>query len=354
MANEEGVLVLTNDDVKEIVDLPSYIEAVELAYRQLAEGLAQNMPRQRLFLPLGEPDTHHWFNLHAGSVPGTKTAALRVNSGRVRFETLFGTQRMEFPGALVGLVLLFDLGTGALLAIIHDFYINPIRVACTSAVGMKHLAQAASRVMGLLGTGWQARWHLSALMEVRPFRRVQVYSPNPEHRTRFVRQQRERFPALEIQAVESEEQAVRGADVVVAATNALTPVLKGAWLDAGAHVVSISGGDRLDQRKEVDDETVGRSSVVVVNSKLQVELDDQRDLLPVVASGRLAMEQVIELGTLVRSGLGRPRDAGEITFHFNNTGMGIQFAAVGTRMYEAALKHGAGTRLPYTWRGRAV
>jgi ornithine cyclodeaminase/alanine dehydrogenase-like protein (mu-crystallin family) len=353
MTPEEGVLVLTNDDVKEIVDLPSYIEALELAYRQLAAGLAQNMPRQRLFLPLAERETHHWFNLHAGSVPATRTAALRVNSGRVRFETHFGAQRMEFPGALVGLVLLFAVDTGALLAIIHDFYINPIRVACTSALGVKHLAREDSRVMGLLGTGWQARWHLSALMEPRAFSRIQVYSPNPEHRIRFVRRQRERFPAMEIQAVESEEQAVRGADVVVTATNALTPVLKGEWLAAGTHIVSISGGDRLDQRKEVDDETVARSSVVVVNSKLQVELDDQQDLLPVVTSGRQSMDRVIELGTLILGGLGRPRSAGEITFHFNNTGMGIQFAAVGTRMYEAAIKRGVGTRLRYTWRGRA-
>lgn len=94
----KGVLVLTNDDVRELLDLPSYIDAIEVAYRELAEGTALNMPRQRLFLPLPEPESHHWLNIHAGVLAGTRLAALRVNSGLVRFETHFGARRMEFPG----------------------------------------------------------------------------------------------------------------------------------------------------------------------------------------------------------------------------------------------------------------
>jgi alanine dehydrogenase len=185
-ASQEGVLILTNDDIKSVIDIPSYIDALDLAYRQLGEGSAQNMPRQRLFVPLKEKDTHHWFNLHAGLVPGTQTGALRVDAGRVRFETQFGKRRMEFPGHLVGLVCVYDLETGTLRAILHDHYINPIRVACTSALGAKYMARKNSETMGLLGTGWQARWHLTALLAVRSFKKVLIYSPNPEHRERLI------------------------------------------------------------------------------------------------------------------------------------------------------------------------
>jgi alanine dehydrogenase len=189
---------------------------------------------------------------------------------------------------------------------------------------------------------------------VRTFRKVRIYSPNPEHRSRFAKQQSERYPAVEFVAVDSAEEAVRGADVVVAATNSTEPVLKGAWIQRGAHVVSISGGDRLDQRKEVDDETVTRSSFVMVNSKVQVDLDQQLDLLPAVRNKDVSMEQVVELSQVVR-GIGvRPRERDEITFHFNNTGMGLQFAAVGACMVDAAEARGIGTRWPYTWRGRSV
>jgi len=351
---KDGPLLLTNDDTKSILDIPSYVDALEIAYRQLGEGVAQNMPRQRLFVPLNEPDTHHWFNLHAGLVPGMKSGALRVNSGKVKFVTQFGTRRMEFPGALVGLVHVFDLATGSLRGIIHDFYINPIRVACTSALGAKYMARSDCRVMGLLGTGWQARWHLTAMTSVRKFQRINIYSPNPEHRTRFVKQQQERTPAVEFVAVDSGEKAVRDADVVVAATNAIEPVMKGEWVKPGAHVVSISGGDRLDQRKEIDEETVTRSSLVVVNSKVQVELDEQHDILPAIKSGQVSMDQILELSQIVGKAASRRRAPQDITFHFNNTGMGIQFAAIGARMIDAAEAQGIGTRLPYTWRGRSV
>ncbi|TAK85389.1 MAG: ornithine cyclodeaminase family protein [Betaproteobacteria bacterium] len=353
MSMKDGPLLLTNDDTKAILDIPSYVDALEIAYRQLGEGVAQNMPRQRLFVPLGEPDTHHWFNLHAGLVPGTNTGALRVNSGKVKFVTQFGTRRMEFPGTLVGLVHVFDLETGTLRGIIHDFYINPIRVACTSALGARYMARKDCRTMGLLGTGWQARWHLTAMMSVRNFERINIYSPNPEHRTRFVKQQQERTPGVEFVAVDTGEKAVRGADVVVAATNAIEPVMKGEWIKPGAHVISISGGDRLDQRKEIDEETVTRSSLVVVNSKVQVELDEQPDILPLIKNGKVSMDQIVELSQIV--GKAPPQRAfDDITFHFNNTGMGIQFAAIGARMIEAAEAKGIGTRLPYTWRGRAI
>ena len=305
-------------------------------------------------VPLEEANTHHWFNLHAGLVPGAHAGALRVNAGRVRFESQFGSQRMEFPGSLVGLVCVFEIETGRLRAIIHDFYINPIRVACTSALGARYLARNDSEILGLLGTGWQARWQLTALLNVRAFRRVCVYSPNPEHRTRFVRQQAERSSGVDFAAADSAEEAVRGADVVVAATNAINPVMKGEWIKPGAHVISISGGDRLDQRKEIDEETVTRSSLVVVNSKVQVELDQQLDLLPVITSKQLSMDQIVELSQVVREGGVRPRSPEDITFHFNNTGMGIQFAAIGARMVDAAEAKGVGTRWPYTWRGRAL
>jgi ornithine cyclodeaminase/alanine dehydrogenase-like protein (mu-crystallin family) len=353
-SKEEGVLVLTNDVIKEIVDLPGYIDALDMAFRQLDEKTAQNMPRMRLFTPLAEPDTHHWYNVIAGVVPGAEIAALRVNSGPIRFETEFGNSRMTFPGGLVGLVHLFDVNSGALRAIIHDFYINPIRVACTSALGARHLARPDSKVMALLGSGWQARWHLSALMHVRPFEEIRVFSPNSERCSRFVEQQQKRFPNAKILAAKSAQSAVEGADVTVAATNSITPVMEGTWIKEGSHVISISGADRLDRRKEIDDETVCRSALIIINSFVQLESDQQSELLPLIKSGRVPKERVHELSALASGRIPAPSAPSDIRFHFNNTGMGIQFAAIGAVMLNAAIERGLGSRLPYTWRGRAL
>ena len=128
----------------------------------------------------------------------------------------------------MAIVLLFRPETGEPLAVMDGRLITEMRTAAVSAAVTKYLASPDSHVLALLGSGVQAKAHLEALAHVREFDEVRVWSRTPEHAKRFA----EKHGAEAMDA----EAAVRGADVVVTATNAREPILMGAWLKPGAHV----------------------------------------------------------------------------------------------------------------------
>src|SRR5438552_274404 len=152
-------------------------------------------------------------------------------------------------------IFLVDPQTGTPLAIMDGRLITEMRTAAVSAAATKLLAPPDAKILAILGSGVQAHSHVEALRLVKQFGEIRVWSPTSEHAKRF---------AQEIGAkATSAEEAVRGADVIVTATNSKTPVLKGTWLKAGCHVNAV-GACRPDWR-ELDDEAM--SNVVFVDSR---------------------------------------------------------------------------------------
>ena len=152
-------------------------------------------------------------------------------------------------------IFLVDPQTGTPLAIMDGRLITEMRTAAASAAATKLLAPPDAKILAILGSGVQARSHVDALRLVRNFEEIRVWSPTKEHAEQF---------AKEIGATAmSAEEAVRGADVIVTATNSKTPVLKGPWLKPGSHVNAV-GACRPDWR-ELDDEAM--SNVVFVDSR---------------------------------------------------------------------------------------
>ncbi|HEY1881691.1 MAG TPA: NAD(P)-binding domain-containing protein [Candidatus Cybelea sp.] len=177
----------------------------------------------------------------AGDVMGLKFVSFYpVNAGT------------EFPTHQATIVL-YRTDNGEPLAVMDGRLITEMRTAAVSAAITKYLAAPGSRVLAILGSGVQGRAHLEALRHVCDFAEVRVWSRTPEHATAFARER----GAV---AVSSPEAAVRGADVIVTATAAREPILRGAWLKAGAHVNAV-GSSRPDWR-ELDDEAM-RNTVVV-------------------------------------------------------------------------------------------
>src|SRR5438067_11995806 len=130
--------------------------------------------------------------------------------------------------------------------------ITEMRTAAVSAAATKYLAATDSRVLALLGSGVQAQAHLEALSHLHPYDEIRVWSRTPEHAARFA--------AAHGATTTSAETAVRGADVIVTATNALEPILKGEWLKPGAHVNAV--GSPLPPRPEPDDLAMRKTLVV--------------------------------------------------------------------------------------------
>ena len=156
----------------------------------------------------------------------------------------------------MALIVLNDSQTGAPLAVMDGRLITEMRTAAVSAAATKLLMPKDAKVLAILGSGVQARSHFEALQLVGRFEEIRVWSQTKSHAERF---------AKEINAkVTSQEDAVRGADVIVTVTSSKTPILKGTWLKRGCHVNAV-GACRHDWR-ELDDDAM-RNSVVFVDSR---------------------------------------------------------------------------------------
>jgi ornithine cyclodeaminase/alanine dehydrogenase-like protein (mu-crystallin family) len=199
--------------------------------------------------------------------------------------------------------------------------------------------------MALLGSGEQAKTQLTAHAVVRKLSKVKVYSPTKENRERFAKEMSEET-GVEVVPVSSAEEAVRGSDIVTAATNTVDPVIQGKWVEPGMHLNSIVGGDGFLPRKELDDEAVLKAGLIVVGYKPQIFLDKQAEFHDRLERGLVKAEDLHELGDLLNGKCRGRKDDQEITFFKNNTGMGIQFAATARKMYEKAKEKGIGAELP--------
>jgi ornithine cyclodeaminase/alanine dehydrogenase-like protein (mu-crystallin family) len=280
-----------------------------------------------------------------GLVPGVKSMALRIDSSFSKDVLVAGSKRRVYPGDFIGLVMLLDMDPCELLAIMDDHHISTMRVGATSAVASKYLARKDTKVMGLLGSGEQARTQVTAHLVVRPLTKIKVYSPTKVNRERFAKEMSAQT-GIEVVAVNSAEEAVRGSDIVSAATNTVDPVIEGRWLEEGMHVTSLVGGDGFLPRKELDDEAIKRASLIIVGYKPQIFLDKQAEFHDRIERGIVKAEDLHELGDLLNGKCRGRKDDNEITFFKNNTGMGIQFAATARKMYDKAREKGIGTELP--------
>ena len=339
------VLVLKNDQMENLLPMSEEIDAIEQAFRELGEGKAMNAPRARLRTPWKEEGGQYYFNNIMGLVPGVKSMALRIDSSFSKDVEVAGSKRRVYPGDYIGLVMLFDMDTCEILAMMDDHYISTMRVAATSAVASKYLARQDAKIMGLLGSGEQARTQVTAHLVVRQLTKIKVYSPTQANREKFARELSQET-GVEIVPVASAEEAVRGSDIVSAATNTVDPVVEGRWLEDGMHVTSLVGGDGYLPRKELDDEAIRRANLIIVGYKPQIFLDKQAEFHERLARGLIKAEDLHELGDLLNGKCRGRQDDKEITFFKNNTGMGIQFAATARKMYEKAKEKGIGAELP--------
>jgi alanine dehydrogenase len=204
-------------------------------------------------------------------------------------------------------------------------------------------------VAGMFGSGWQAAAHLEHLLLVRPgIEEVRVYSPTSDHRDHFAKVWSERT-GRKIVAVSEPRDAVAGCQIITTATATMEPCFDGAWLEPGTHVTSITSPDGTATRRELDDTTFDRADHIVVLSREQVHHDKQFDILGPVERGRLTWEQIRELGDVLLDEAPVRQSADEITVFANNTGMGIQFAAVGARVLELAEQLDLGHVVPTEW-----
>ena len=247
------MLYLTDDDVSGALQWGPLIRAMESALTAFSSGRVDQPPRNWLTV---EEGSRYWGVMPAvgDEAMGTKLVSFYPRNASIGVPTVMST------------VVLFRPETGEPLAVLDARALTAMRTAAVSAAVTRRLSSPASRVLALLGSGVQAASHLDALRHVRPFEEIRVWSRTPEHAERFAA----RHGARAMDA----ESAVRGADVIVTATPAEAPILKGAWLKPGAHVNAI--GAPMPTWRELDDAAM--ANVVVVESREAV-LQESGDLI---------------------------------------------------------------------------
>jgi len=334
-------LLLDNDDVRAVLRMDECIAALEASFGDLANGNAVDRPRSHTYTRVGE-NRHYLFKSMDGSLPRLGVHALRLSSD-LTWE--HDGRRDKIPaapgGRYVGLVLLFDQVALVPVAILHDGYLQRMRVGATSALAASHLARPGARVAGVIGAGWQAGAQIEGLRTVLELDEVRVYAPTREKLEAFCAEH-------DGEPVGSSAEAIEGADVVAVATNSHEPVLDGDRLEPGQHVGSVQG-------RELDARTLARAGLVVVRGGERPTFHSTGGEPPREAGAPREVDpsRLATLGEVVTGRAGR-RSEDEITLFAGggtggSSGLGTQFAAVAHTVYEAARAAGVGRELPTEW-----
>lgn len=239
------------------------------------------------------------------------------------------------------LVSLFDAQTTALLALIDGNRVTGLRTAATAALAVDRLAPQRPLRVGVIGSGFEARGALECLAEVRTLQAVRVYSPTPASRERYAEAFR---PALDIATAAAPEDAVRDADVVLCAARSRdeTPVLRGAWLPAGATVVSL--GSTLPEQREVDEQTMARAACIVADMPDEVA-HDTGDALAAAKAGVDLAARLVPLADVVGGRVAARRSDADIVL-YKSVGSALQDVVIAEMLYHRARRQGRGMPLP--------
>ena len=350
-------LILSNDDIEHLLDMGDCIDVMEQAFHGFAAGRAGNAGRCEILTPTVREDALYSLMNMNGVLPDLGVAAVRINSDILTWPgSGEGLKRVKIPSApnarYVGLVLLFSTATGEPLAIYPDGIVQRMRTGATSGLAAKLLARADARKVALLGTGWQAGAQAMAIAAVRRVSEIRCFSPREESRRNFADEMSAKL-GIEVVPVASAREAVRGADVVLCATNSMQAMLPAEWLEPGMHVSSL-------KRLELDLSVVKAADIAVTHSRnadapMQViraagaNLARDTDRQKVRLAEAIDEDAMPTLGEIVLGRTAGRRNDREITLFLNYTGMGYQFAATGALLYKRAIEQKVGRKLDTDW-----
>jgi alanine dehydrogenase len=335
-------LLVQPHELRGIIPMAHAVDAVRTGFREWGENPQINAPRRRIHIPSGVR-----VSVHQGGVSALGATGLMTHCEWVKpmaAEQVY--PRLNHP-----VTVLYDGAEGELKGIIigeitcselpDNVAVTGLRTAATSAVGTDLLARQDAERLAIFGAAGQAKNHLVALMQVRRLKSVKVYSRNPANCKKFAD---EMGPVtnLDIKPAASAREVMRGADIILTATNSSVPVFDGEWLESGQHVTTIvgsniglvKGGFTAAKRREIDDTTLARSDVHGIVSIQQAVQDEQGDIYDPVQRGIIQWEQLIEIGDILAGKKIGRTNGHQITFFKNNAGQGVADVALGAAVLE--------------------
>jgi len=327
-----GIIYLSNNDVKKVLDLGRAIDITEQALRDHSEGrVIWSTPEDLAIKP-----AQGWQSWVTGCALVTEpVAGFRIRSIKAAGGSRDASRPPRGPRRIL---ILSDREGGEIRAIMDEDWCHAVRTAAAATVAMRVLARKNSNTMAMLGAGDTARAAVPVMAQAFNLKEIRVTSRTPESRLNFAQEVGQEY-RLNIVPLESTEAALHGADIVVSATTTSTPFVKASWLAEGSTVYSIG------KHQEMENSIYKNSDKFVVDSWLHCKnkSDMQRMLKENFLSERDLYAELPEL--LADKKPGRQTDRERI--FIRAIGLVNQDIALAQHIYRRALENGVGTILPF-------
>ncbi len=317
-----SALYITEDDVRSVMDMEKSLLIIHKVFKELASSRATNVPRQRVRAP--------------GIMLHTMSAA-NAYLNYVGWKAYTTTKE----GALFH-VAIYDQDTGEMRALIEGDFLGQLRTGAASGVATEYMARPDSKVVGLFGTGLQARTQMQAICLTRKIEFVSVYSRNHDNCIRFAEEMTE-LCNVEVKASHSPDETAAEKDIVICATSSKTPLFDGRVLDEGTHLNVI--GSNHHSKREIDRTTIKRADVIVCDDVAQCKLE-AGDFIQPVEEGVTDWRLMHDLSEIVAERqTGRATDD-QVTL-FKSVGLAVEDVAMAAKILELATEEGLGVDLPF-------
>lgn len=326
------MLILKRKDVENLLDLDQLVQSLAPAMADLSAGQV-SMPQRMIAFT---PEENGLLAAMPVYLPSPVTLSTKL-------VTVFPQNSARGLPSHQALVLVFDIATGAPLALIDGTYLTAMRTAAGSALATQLLARADASIMAIVGTGVQARAHAQAIPLVRAIKEIRIWGRDKE-KARQLAQEITAELQIAAKPVPTFRDAAAGAGIVCATTHAAEPVVAGQWLELGVHVNSVGLNP---QGRELDDDTIAKALVIVESREAALTPlpGGANDLTWPIRDGVISEKHIhAEVGELV-SGKRQGRTSAEQITLYKSVGVAVQDAVAAQLVLAAAREQGAGIEI---------
>jgi alanine dehydrogenase len=321
------ILWLTQSDVRSLLDMSSAMEAVESGFREHCLKKVQMPPKSYLY-----------FTRHNGDLRTMPSFLEGQDIAGVKIVNVHPDNREKGFPTVMAVVVLNSTETGAPLAIMDGTYLTDMRTGAAGGVAAKYLARPDSRVVGMVGTGDQARTQLLALSQFMDIEKVRITCRNLSNCASFEKEMA-RVVNCDFVRTDSIKEVCR-CDVLVTTTPVRSPIVRSEWVSEGTHINAI-GADAMG-KQELESVLLKRAKVVVDDI---IQASHSGEINVPISSGTFSEADIYaELGEVIAGIKPGRRSDEEITI-FDSTGLAVQDLVTADLVYRKALENVVGKRV---------
>ena len=298
-------VIISEEQTSKLIDMAQALKLLEKMFRDRAAGKMRSVPRRRL------KGSQKQLNMMAAWHQDMDLICLRAYAGASNTVTFYNGR------------------TGAIQAIINMGYLSSLRTGAATGVAAKYLAPASSKVLGIIGPGWQATFQVEAIAETCPIEQVVIYGRTPKRRKEFIKKM-SKVVRADWKEIDSVDEAEAVSDILVVSTDSATPIAAGIALKDEIFVASI--GANATVKHEVSSNLIRRMDLAVTDD-LAAAKADSGDLVEACQTRITRWDDILPLEKIVAEGPPRPRPRRIL---FQSNGIADEDLAVGKYVLDQA------------------